>query len=94
MQMQQTSDGPERTPIKLRNDDDQKGKNQKMKWSTDDVEIIQQTICKFPKTGLKQLRFILKTQHNIEISESSLRRFKWLTLLKSTSLEKSSGSSW
>jgi len=72
--IQQTSDGPVRNWSTSTNIVQSESKQQK--WSDEEIQIIRQTLLKYPKVGLKQVRFILKNENEIEISESTLRKYR------------------
>lgn len=87
--IQQTSDGPERICITNYTDNRNQISQDRIpsseptqrtklngKWSDEQKNIIQQTLNKFPKAALKQIRFMLQSNYAISISESSLRQFR------------------
>ena len=73
--IQLTSDGPERQNIIVPVPSSQRTKISG-KWSNEQILLIQQTLSKFPKASLKNIKFILQNNHAIAISEASLRQFR------------------
>jgi DNA mismatch repair protein MutS len=73
--IQLTSDGPERQNIIVSVPPVQRIKISG-KWSNEQILLIQQTLSKFPKASLKNIKFILQNNHAITISEASLRQFR------------------
>lgn len=82
--VQLTSDGPERMTAskssqissQISSNIPPKKKSKTNKWSDEEIEIIQQTLLQYPKTALKQIRYLLYSHYSIDISEAMLRQFR------------------
>jgi hypothetical protein len=77
--IKQTSDGPIKYTASSTNHSEYTTGHtaeHRQKWSDEEIQIIRQTINKFPRTSLKQLRFLLKSENDIDISEATLRKYR------------------